>query len=204
MRDYYHVLGVSPNARAEEIVRAHRQLARRYHPDIWGEDQPSHERVSTGSPVCPRGGIVTGNESAPGTTGSADGRESMREWCADEVAIDFPAIDEVLDRMRAAFFGPNEGPPPLAVDVVVTPHEAFYGSVVRLDVPVRTVCTACGGRGETWPEPCASCHGSGERVEPHRLRLTLPAGTRPGTIIRVTVAPPSAPATVVDVHVVVA
>jgi molecular chaperone DnaJ len=204
MRDYYHVLGVSPNARGEEIVRAHRQLARRYHPDIWGEDQSTPDCASTGSLASQSGGIVTGDVGASRSPAFADRRESVREWCADEVAIDFPAIDEVLDRMRAAFFGAHDGPPPLSVDVVVTPHEAFYGSVVPLDVPVRGVCAACGGRGETWPEPCGHCHGTGERVEAHRLRLILPAGTRPGTIIRVTVAPPSAPATPVDVHVVVA
>jgi hypothetical protein len=38
MRDYYDVLGVAPDAGADEIRRAHRQLTSRYHPDITGED----------------------------------------------------------------------------------------------------------------------------------------------------------------------
>src|SRR5262245_45060375 len=38
MRDYYDVLGVSPDAGADEIKRAHRQLTHRYHPDITGEE----------------------------------------------------------------------------------------------------------------------------------------------------------------------
>lgn len=38
MRDYYDVLGVSRDAGADEIKRAHRQLTRRYHPDISGDE----------------------------------------------------------------------------------------------------------------------------------------------------------------------
>ena len=38
MRDYYDILGVSHDAGADEIKRAHRQLTRRYHPDISGDE----------------------------------------------------------------------------------------------------------------------------------------------------------------------
>lgn len=36
-KDYYHILGVSRNATAEEVKKAFRRLARKYHPDISKE-----------------------------------------------------------------------------------------------------------------------------------------------------------------------
>ena len=33
-RDYYKILGIAPTAEADEIKRAYRRLARKYHPDI--------------------------------------------------------------------------------------------------------------------------------------------------------------------------
>jgi len=168
MRDYYDVLGVAPDAGADEIKRAHRQLTRRYHPDISDEEL-----------------AVT-----------------VVDCLADEIAIDFPSVSTVLDRMRHAFFGdqpvPHEGP-----DVIVTPQEAFWGATVSLYLAVRGVCLHCGGRGEVWNDWCGPCGGTGDRPVRHDVRLRIPAGVRDGTRVRFRVTSPAIPDTTIHARILV-
>src|SRR4026208_1115776 len=116
MRDYYDVLGVAPDARAAEIKRAYRQLARRYHPDISGDD---------------RGGAFLEVSRAYEVLRDPDRRRSYdarllaggrTEWLADEVAIDFPSVSSLLDRMRDSFFG-DARESFLSAEIVVSPQE---------------------------------------------------------------------------------
>ena len=167
MRDYYDVLGVAPDAGADEIKRAHRQLTRRYHPDL------SSDELSM----------------------------SFVDCLADEIAIDFPSVSSVLDRMRRAFFG--DPAPQQVPDVEVSPQEAFRGATVPVALPVRRTCGHCGGRGEVWNDWCAVCGGDGDRPATHDIRLRVPAGVQDGTRIRFRVAAPGVPETILHARVVV-
>ena len=122
------------------------------------------------------------------------------EWLVDEVAIDFPSVSSVLDRMRHAFFG-SVPPADLSAEIVLTPREAFLGATVQLGVPLRGTCVPCGGRGETWNEWCPTCGGTGEMRTQHEMHLRMPPRVREGSRFRFSVTPPGAPETVVDVRV---
>jgi molecular chaperone DnaJ len=199
MRDYYEVLGVSPDAGAEEIKRAYRQLARRYHPDISGD-----ERGTAFLEVCRAYEVLNDPERRRSYNirllignGAAHGRA---EWLTDEIAIDFPSVSSVLDRMRHSFFG-DTPLVSLSAEIVVSPYEAFWGTIVPLGVPLRRTCPRCGGRGETWEEWCSVCEGDGEIAAHHEMQLRVPAGVREGERFRFSVMPPGAPHTVVEVRV---
>jgi molecular chaperone DnaJ len=200
MRDYYDVLGVSPDACADDIRRAYRQLARRYHPDISGDDR------AIAFLEAARAYEVLGD---PGRRQSYDAqrrvsshavRPPRNEWFADEVAIDFPSVADLLDRMRLTFFGAPVVED-LSAEIVLTPMEAFEGVVVPLGIPVRLTCRECGGRGETWQECCAHCGGCGDRAVCHDVELRVPAGVRGGERISFSVMPPDAPVTRVHVRI---
>jgi molecular chaperone DnaJ len=197
MRDYYDVLGVSRDAGADEIKRAYRQLARRYHPDISGDDRGAvFLEVSRAYEVL-RDPARRRSYDA-GLVGESAGHRA--DWLADEIAIDFPSVSTVLDRMRDSFFGPA-AMTVLSAELVLTPQEAFWGTTLPLDVPLRGTCPRCGGRGEIWDEWCAACGGDGEVSARHELRLRVPAGVEEGARFRFSVMPRGAPATLVEVRV---
>jgi DnaJ-class molecular chaperone len=198
MRDYYEVLGVSPDAGAEEIKRAYRQLARRYHPDISGDDRGvAFREVARAYDVLRDPGRRRHYDAGLAKPFTAD---AGRNWFADEIAIDFPSVSSVLDRMRDAFFT-DEPLITMSAEMVLTPREAFDGITVPLDIPLRRTCPRCGGRGEVWTEWCATCAGLGEVSAAHSLRVRVPAGVREGARFRFSVTPPGAPPTVVELRI---
>jgi molecular chaperone DnaJ len=197
MRDYYEVLGVAQDAKAADIKRAYRRLARRYHPDISGDER------STSFREVARAFEVLGDPERRRTYDAAL-RESVigarPDWLADEVHVDFPSVASVLDRMRHSFFGAASAIR-LSAEVELTAEEAFWGTSVPLQIPLRQTCGACGGRGEVWEQWCLDCQGDGEVAAPHPMRLRVPAGVRPGARFRFSVMPPGAIPTLVEVRI---
>ena len=197
MRDYYDVLGVAPDAGADEIKRAYRQLARRYHPDISGDDR------GTAFLELSRAYEVLADPTRRRSYDAAVRPPSASvNWLADEIAIDFPSVSSVLDGMRQSFFG-HLAQAQLSAEIELTPEEAFWGVQVPFRLPLRGTCAQCGGRGEVWEEWCAACGGTGEVPAEHPLHLRFPPGVRPGACFRFSVMPPGTLPTLVEVRVTV-
>lgn len=120
---------------------------------------------------------------------------------ADEIAIDFPSVGGAVERMRTAFLGEPGEDAVLSADLHLSPADARHGVVVPLSVPIRGACSRCGGRGESWTEPCGPCHGTGESVCHQPVRLAVPAGVADGARLRFRVNPPQAAPVRVEVRV---
>jgi hypothetical protein len=125
----------------------------------------------------------------------------MQECFADEIAIDFPSVGCVVDRMRDAFLGERPEADLLRAEVSLSQREAVGGLVVPLEVPVRATCPNCGGRGETWAERCDLCDGRGESSFQYPVRVSLPPGVADGARFRFRVTSPDASTVRVEIRV---
>jgi hypothetical protein len=157
----------------------------------------------SGDPTPPPG---TGRLSRPNAAPTRSVRSVVqgsrpRSWFADEVAIDFPAVEPVIDRMRDAFLALDETRQGFSTEIALSAVDAVTGTIVPLELPIRRTCQPCGGRGETWTECCHACGGSGEALFTHSVQLSIPPGVTNGASIRVHVSPPHAPSTCIDVRV---
>jgi len=127
----------------------------------------------------------------------------LHECFADEIAIDFPSVGRVVERMRARFLGEAQDDGVLSAEVSLSKLEAWKGRVVPIEVPVRVTCPTCGGRGETWAEPCTACLGAGESWTTHAVQVSVPPRVADGARLRLRLVRPDAPAVRVEVRVVV-
>src|SRR5262245_55947162 len=123
------------------------------------------------------------------------------ECFADEIAIDFPSVEPVVERMRNAFLGQPAETDVLTTALRLSARQALGGVVVPVDVPIRVTCVRCGGRGETWTEPCNDCSGTGTSVTNRAVHVTLPPGIADGARLRFRVSSPGAAPLRVEVRI---
>jgi DnaJ-class molecular chaperone len=123
------------------------------------------------------------------------------ECFADEIAIDFPSVGRVVERMRDAFLGEEEEVDVLRAEISLSQREAFGGLVVPVTIPVRITCPHCGGRGESWTERCHLCGGSGQSTFRHEVRVSVPPGIADGACVRFRLKTPDSASVRVELRV---
>jgi molecular chaperone DnaJ len=186
-RDYYKVLGVSPDASHEEIRKAYRQLAKRYHPDRAGGSKAAEERFKEINDAYSVLGDAEKRKQydrlrqAGMRGGWAEGGRGFEDifagtgaqpWEA-EGGISFEDLGGLGDlfsrifgggRMRAEYAARQRGRD--VVSAISVPFEtAAHGGRVEIKVPREKTCPTCAGTGAapgTRAETCRQCRGTGQ------------------------------------------
>jgi molecular chaperone DnaJ len=171
--DYYKILGVGKNASDEEIKKAYRRLARKYHPDRNHGDKQAEERfkeISQAHDVLsdPEKRKVYDRGSSPfggfGGTGGFD-PGSFAGGFGDILSNLFGGggAGGRGGAGEARARAPQRGRD-LETEVSLTFDQAVEGSQISLSVPTSKPCTTCHGTGAkpgTSPRVCPVCEGRG-------------------------------------------
>jgi len=177
-KDYYQVLGVPQNASDEQIKKAYRSLAKKYHPDANPDDPQAGERFKEISeahtvlsdPASRRkydqlrrfGGLGGFRPGAPGP-----GPEAARGFRFEDLGGIGDLFSSIFDFGKRTA-GERKARPTRGRDVeylVEIPFRtAVRGGKVTIDVPISEECATCDGSGAApgaTSKPCAECKGRG-------------------------------------------
>ena len=186
-RDYYEVLGVSKGASADELKKAYRKLAIKYHPDKNPGDKEAEEKfkelaeaydVLSDPDKRQRydqfGHAGVGSSAASGGAGGFGGGMSMEDI--------FSRFGDLFGGGGFDFggfggFGGGSGGrqvvrgSDLRARVRLTLEDIEKGVEKKLKIKKNVACSHCGGEGTSDPngkQTCGTCHGTGSVVTAQR------------------------------------
>lgn len=206
-RDYYELLGVKRDASADEIKKAYRKLAMKYHPDRnQGNKEAEHmfKEISEAYEVLSdsdkrRKYDQYGHDGLKSTFGPG-GFDFSRDFThasdlQDILGSIFGNSGSIFDELfggggrRRSRTGPQRGPD-LKFDIEIDLEEAIFGSQREITLPLSQECEICSGSGVkpgTSRESCRHCSGHGQVIAGggfFQVRQTCPVCNGDGTIIR--------------------
>ncbi|MDQ3889756.1 MAG: molecular chaperone DnaJ [Actinomycetota bacterium] len=187
-KDLYEILGVAKNASADEIKKAYRKLARRYHPDKNPGDKDAEERFKEiqaaydvlGDPEKRKQYDQLGSRMFGGAGGFDPG--AFRDFNFD-VGGNVADLGDLGDILGGLFGGgrPRRSTRESArgqrgrdveVEVNVSFDDSLRGVTTKIPVELETVCPTCRGSGAepgTTPTVCPECRGRGVVAESQGL-----------------------------------
>ncbi len=182
-RDYYEVLGVEKGASDDEIKKAHRRLAKKYHPDLNKDNPEAAEKFKELNEAYE---VLSDKEKRakydqfgfagvdPNYGGGAGGFGG---------GFDMGDLGDIFGSMFGGFGGssrsrrnaPQRGET-LQQHVVLSFEEAAFGCEKEISVTRYENCESCGGTGAaagSSPETCSYCRGSGQVTQTQRTPLGM-------------------------------
>lgn len=172
-KDYYEVLGVSKTAAKDEIKKAYRELAFKFHPDR----NKAPDAADKFKEISEAYAVLSDDEKR--AQYDQFGHSGIHErYTEEDIFRDFDFGDIFgrgfggFESVFEGFFGPRRtrarGPEPgndLRYEVSITLEEAYSGAEKTLQLARFERCATCGGSGAkpgTSPKTCPQCQGTGQ------------------------------------------
>lgn len=181
-RDYYEVLGVSKNATDDEIKKAFRTLAKKYHPDVnkapdaeekFKEINEAYEVLSdpTKRKTYDQFGFagMDGSQAGGGYSYASGDFSDLGDIFNSFFGGGMDGFSSYRSS-RSANTGPQRGSDRL-MRLDVDFLDACFGTTKSVNITYDEPCTQCGGTGAASGadiETCSTCHGSGRVITQQR------------------------------------
>src|SRR5437870_6455955 len=167
-RDYYEVLGLSRGANLDEIKKAYRRMALKYHPDKNPGDAEAEEKFKEAAEAY---GVLSDEEKRArydryGQTGVSGmgGFDPSQFAHFSDILGDLFGFGEFFGAGRKRSTRPARGND-LRYDLNLSFEDAVFGKEISISVPRVITCSACQGSGAkpgTTPATCTGCDGRGQ------------------------------------------
>lgn len=162
VKDYYQILGVSKDASQDEIKKAFRKLARKYHPDLNPGDKSAEEKFKEINEAY----AVLGDPEKraeydrAGTAYEFPGFEGFKGFDFRET-FDFADIfgDLFGTKLREPHYSKGED---ILMGIELTLEDAFTGATRPISITRTVNCDACNGTGAETSQACSACRGTGK------------------------------------------
>ncbi len=193
-RDYYEVLGVDRSASADEIKKAYRRLAKKYHPDLNPGDKAkvAEEKFKEASEAYE---VLSDadKKSRYDQFGHAGVDPQAGGGYGGGFGGGFGGFDDIFSSFFGGGFGGgatrrNPNAPQRGRDlkyaVDLTFEQACFGCEIEINVNRSEKCDSCGGSGAekgTSPTTCSVCHGTGQVTTVQRTAFGSFQSSRPCT-----------------------
>lgn len=168
VRDYYEILGIDRKASQDDVKKAYRKLARKYHPDLNPGDKSAEQKFKELNEAYEvlGDGKKRADYDQYGRSpfeGGGPGFDYRAYTSADR--SDFGGFGDIFSDLFGA--GGRTGSaelkgPDLVMGLELSLEEAFTGVTKSISFTRETQCSACRGTGAETYQQCDTCKGTGK------------------------------------------
>jgi molecular chaperone DnaJ len=178
-KDYYNVLGIDKKATKDDIKKAFRRLALKYHPDKGGDDEARFKEITEAYSVLndekkrreydTYGQAFASQGSAPNEAGNGFGgfdfSQFQQGFGGGNTEFDFGDIfGDIFGGRRSSQARTPRGRD-ISIDLEIPFRDAVFGTTRTVLISKVSMCATCNGNGAkpgAGLETCTTCGGSGK------------------------------------------
>lgn len=182
-KDYYKILGVSKKSSIDEIKKAFRNLARKYHPDVTKNDKELEKRFKD---IFEAYEVLSDDEKKKQYDLYTEQDWNIRKATGNlnENLVNKKGSNSSFSDFFYSIFGSVKENTlknikkinNLEKEITITLEDAYNGVEKEVLIPIEENCKKCHGSGNINNQPCLTCKGKGILSISRAVNVKIPSG----------------------------